>query len=158
MANSILSKNKEEYGEHYKTHIFEQYKIYVEMADRISQRRMTANAAYITIMTALLIFTRSVSGLHIIAVILLHMVELLVCFTWYYNIKSYRQLNSGKFKVIHEIESLLPLRLFEREWEILGEGKRRKSYWPLSHIEKYLPIAYGAIIFVSLIWNIVECF
>ncbi len=34
---------KERYGEHYQSHLLEQYKLYVEMADRISARRGQIN-------------------------------------------------------------------------------------------------------------------
>jgi hypothetical protein len=38
----------------YKIHILEQYKIYVEMADRISSRRNLANVFFLTINTTLI--------------------------------------------------------------------------------------------------------
>ena len=43
----------EEYGEDYRAHLLEQYKLYVEMADRVSQRRDQSNRFYVTIVSAL---------------------------------------------------------------------------------------------------------
>ena len=37
----------------YKDHVLEQYKLYVEMADRISARRSTANTFFLTLNTLL---------------------------------------------------------------------------------------------------------
>ena len=37
--------DREEYGTNYQAHLLEEYKLYVEMADRVSQRRAVANDA-----------------------------------------------------------------------------------------------------------------
>ena len=44
-----MAMNPEKYGEKYKEHLLEQYKLYVEMADRISGRRQTANSFFLSI-------------------------------------------------------------------------------------------------------------
>ena len=49
-----MSNPEEEYGENYKAHLLEQYKLYVEMADRISARRQTANSFFLSINTAII--------------------------------------------------------------------------------------------------------
>ena len=43
----------DEYGENYQAHLPEQYKLYVEMADRVSQRRDQSNRFYVTLVSAL---------------------------------------------------------------------------------------------------------
>jgi len=45
---------QEEYGSNYQAHILEQYKLYVEMTDRISQRRDQSNRFYSALLTGLL--------------------------------------------------------------------------------------------------------
>ena len=62
---------------------------------------------------------------------------------WFYLVQSYRQLNSGKFKVIHAIEQNLPLALYEAEWKALGEGRDPKLYRPLTKIEIYAPLTFA---------------
>src|SRR5215470_12970220 len=42
--------------EKYQAHLLEQYKLYVEMADRVSQRRLTTNSYFLSINTAILAF------------------------------------------------------------------------------------------------------
>jgi len=46
--------NREEYGEQFKEHLIEQYKLYVEMTDRISDRRERTNRFYISLLSVLL--------------------------------------------------------------------------------------------------------
>lgn len=47
--------NKNDLGEEATEILFEQYKLYVEMADRISQRRMNINTFFISVNILLLI-------------------------------------------------------------------------------------------------------
>jgi len=56
-------------------------------------------------------------------------------------------MNSGKFKVIRQIEQNLPLALYDYEWKILGEGKNKKVYYSFSHIELLIPWVFGIIYF-----------
>ena len=42
----------EEYGDKYSDHLLEQYKLYVEMTDRVSQRRERSNQFFITLLQA----------------------------------------------------------------------------------------------------------
>ena len=74
---------------------------------------------------------------------------------FYYLIKSYKQLNTGKFELIHKIEEKLPLNLYAYEWIVLGEGKNKNKYFPFSHIEKRLPIILGGIYSLLLLCVIV---
>lgn len=50
----LLRQAKEVYGSEFEKHLFEQYKLYVEMADRISTRRMWANSFFLSVHTALI--------------------------------------------------------------------------------------------------------
>ena len=45
--------SSDDYGPEYNNHLLEQYKLYVEMADRVSQRRDQSNRFYVTIVSAL---------------------------------------------------------------------------------------------------------
>ena len=64
-------------------------------------------------------------------------------------LENYRKLNSGKFKVIHEIEKQLPLKLFDYQWEKLGKGEDPKLYKKLSNVEKGVPCIFGGLF---LLW------
>lgn len=146
---------EKKYGDLYQEHILEQYKLYVEFADRISQRRADANTFFLTIntliVTGLGLLNNSVGRYSIVIAILGSVLSI----TWYFILKSYRMLNSGKFKVIHEIEEQLPMALYKHEWEILGGGKDKTKYWPISHIEKIVPLVFVlAYITLAVITNI----
>ena len=57
-------------------------------------------------------------------------------------IRSYRQLNSGKFAALHELEERLAFPFFKREWELLDEGRKLSRYWKLTIVETGLPIIF----------------
>jgi hypothetical protein len=65
-----------------------------------------------------------------------------LCYVWWRVVYSYRQLNSGKFAVIHEMERVMPMALFKGEWVAMGEGKDHKKYLPC-HVENYVPLCFG---------------
>lgn len=146
----VLGKKKEEYGGNYADHLLDMYKMYVEMADRISARRHSANSFFLSINTAIVALVGYVrlgsesskpeSFYSLIAV-----AGIILCYLWYRLIRSYKDLNSGKFKVIHEIEAKLPLRLFDAEWQAVGRGKRPDLYLPFTIVELRVPWVFAFI-------------
>ena len=141
-ANVMGLKNKKSYCMDESKIVFEQYKLYVEMADRISQRRMGANTFFISVNTLLFTATALLENAPIFWKALIGFLGCVLCFAWFFILDSYRQLNAGKFKVIHEIEKLLPLSSYAYEWEVLSEGEGKGKYWPLSHVEKIVPVVF----------------
>lgn len=133
-------------NEKWYSHLLDQYKLYVEMADRISQRRATANSYFLTVNSAILAFVGyltmkdSTTDLWLIAV-----AGFTLSVLWERLITSYRDLNTAKFKVIHKIEKRLPISPYEAEWIAMGEGKRPDLYRPISHIERGVPFIFIAL-------------
>lgn len=125
--------------------LLEQYKLYVEMADRISQRRQSANNYFLSV--NILIFSslsyfmdkKLIQGVFLL---LIAISGIMVSFIWHRLIRSYKDMNSGKFKVIHEMEQMLGYQPYKREWEKLGEGKQKKLYLPFTKIELYVPLVF----------------
>lgn len=139
----------EVFGTEYNKLLLEQYALYVETSNKVSDRRGTAHTLLLTVNTSLVTVYGLVIGkdttltsAHGPWMWLVPFAGLLVTITWFLLIRAYRALNGAKFKVIHELESRLPGRLFDLEWEFLerGEGWR---YTPLSHMEQYIPVAFG---------------
>lgn len=154
--SDLFSKNEKDYGNDYKEHLFEQYKLYVESVEKTSDRRQHANNYFITINTALISliglsfqikFFENLAGIKSVLALL----GIIICVVFWFLIRSYKQLNTGKFAVIHEIEKNLPLALYKYEWEVLGEGKDNKKYYPFSHVELWIPWVFG-IIYALLGW------
>lgn len=126
---------------------FEQYKILVESAEKVSDKRMSANNYFLTINTGLislagLLITSKIVSLNTLFIAFVGYLGLAICATWFFIVLSYKQLNSGKFKLIHKLEKELPIKLFADEWKELGEGKSLRKYIPLSHIEVVVPVAF----------------
>lgn len=124
--------------------LLEQYKLYVQMADNVSNRRAQTNSFYISIITGLLAILsfaldKFSSTIQFIVLLAVGLLGVLLEIVWYINITSYKNLNSGKFKVIHEMEKMLPYACFDREWELLGRGKNKSSYFSLTRVERLIP-------------------
>ncbi len=157
----------EKYGDKYIEHFLEQYKIYLSMLDKISDRRQKTNEFFLGLNTALLALlgylnTRDITSNNSFF-IPSALAGIVISFFWYRIVRSYRDLNTGKFKIVHAIEQRLPMSLYETEWEVLGAGKNKRLYLPFTHIEIYVPwvfISIYFIIFASLVdWlNIVQLF
>ena len=152
--------NQRNYGDRFKEHLLEQYKLYVEMADRISARRGQTNKFYISLLSALLalisitVSRNLLDSFQIIIFFTIGILGLLLSILWSVNIRSYRQLNSGKFKVIHEMEQYLPFNCYDREWEILGRGKDARKYFQLTRIEQYIPFILGIPYLILFIYSL----
>ena len=128
--------------------LLEQYKLYVEMMDKVSERRGNANSFFITLHTVVL----GIIGINGFSVEkywwLIVILGLILSYVWGYLLQSYKLLNTGKFKVIHEIEKELPMNMYAYEWEILDYGKNRAKYWPISHLEQIIPIVFAIVYIV----------
>ena len=131
------------------------------MADRVSQRRGQTNKFYITLLSALLAFLSIYLNSNTfeeknIFLIITGGLGILICLVWFFNIQSYRQLNTGKFAAIHELEEKLSYPFYKREWDFLGEGKDRKKYLQLSKIEKFVPFILSIPYFILIVYVIYE--
>ncbi len=148
---------RDQYGspEKYQEHLLEQYKVYVDTTEHISDRRQGANSFFLTINTALVALISYVTlGLNIdttprsywlSAFALVAFAGIVLSYMWYQLIRSYRDINSAKFKVIHEIEKSLPLSPFDAEWEAAGRGENPKLFRPFTKTEAKIPLVFLAI-------------
>jgi hypothetical protein len=129
--------------------ILEQYKIYVEMADRISARRSLTNTFFLTLNTAIFATIGAIwkDQAKIASWILIFPLTAIVvqCGAWFFLVRSYRQLNSAKYTVIGVLEERLPASPYWRaEWKALGEGRDKAKYWPMTHLEQWIPVIFAA--------------
>lgn len=148
--NLLYARNnyhKENFADRYIDHYLEQYRIYLHVFNTLSERRLRFNEFFLGINTAIMgilgyVETKGFSEKPIF--ILVPFVGMFICICWFRIIKSYRQLNRAKFKVIHSVEEKLPLSLFQTECQLLGLGaiKDPKKYTPLSATEKFIPLIF----------------
>jgi len=149
--NQSVSEQTYPSAQQYYAHIWNQYEICVEMADRISARRSRANGFFLSLHTFILgflgvsydegrgFFSGWALGLLLVTVLVL-------CYLWWRLVKSYRQLNTAKYKVIGEFEKRMPASPYwSAEWKALGEGRDRKLYVPLTEVEEKVPIIFAVL-------------
>ena len=131
------------------------YKLHVEMADRVSQRRAGANRLFVTLLSAMIVLMAAVlrfgTGMEAVPVdfvalvLTLTMTVLSLAVSWFIVIRSYRQLNYWKFDVLQKLEEELPFAFYRMEWERLGEGKDPGRYRKLTVVETFLPAIFAAL-------------
>lgn len=98
----------------------ELFKLAVEMADRVSARRATANSFFLAVNTGLAALIGSQDLRWYVAA-----AGVVFAAVWWALLKSYRDLNEAKFKVINAMEGQLPARVFSNEWDLLDRGPRK---------------------------------
>lgn len=131
----------------------EQYRLFLECLDKLSDRRQSANSYFLTVNTGICAAmgfllsrdaapeTRSLCAVVPIAGILLNLF-------WHRLVASYRQLSTGKFAILHELEKHLPVAPYKAEWVVLGGGGDHSKYLPLTHIEVWIPRVFIAMYLV----------
>jgi hypothetical protein len=154
--NKLFSQSATKYGPEYRNHMFEQYMLLIESVEKTSDRRHQANSFIIAINTAIITFigiTTQVTGLSDKLALRLGipLLGILVNIVFWLLIRSYKQLNAGKFQLIHEIEEKLPLSIYAYEWYVLGEGRDPKKYLPFSHIELFIPWIISGVYLILLL-------
>jgi hypothetical protein len=144
--------------------VIEIYKMTVEMADRVSQRRQAANSFYLSISTAFLsaFYLFRPSDLDVLSSILVSICGISLCLLWLRNIASYKDLNAGKFVVIHSLEERLGCAPYKAEWEYLQRGTTKSKHRPFTETERLVPLVFiliFAVIFLRAVpWKSVVDF
>jgi hypothetical protein len=169
LNEALYRATPSEYGEEqYQNHLLEQYKLYVQMADKISERRQSANSFFLTVNTALIAFlglvaspdvggdTGLVASPPLPWVLVVSAAGVVLCYSWYRLVRSYKDLNTAKFKVVHAIESRLPASPYDAEWEAVGRGEDPKLYLPFTHVEIWIPWVFAALYILLAIWNVIQ--
>ncbi len=141
--------------------LLKQYEICIEMADRISQRRQSANNYFISINTALISLlaaffaysrymgTASPKDTVAMVALVISVLGVANCYIWCRLIKSYKEMNYAKYKVILEMENYFEYKPYSREWDLLGHGEDKNVYRKFTEVEPRVPLVFS--IFYALI-------
>ena len=136
--------------------LLEIYKLHAELADRVSQRREGANRLYVSLHVGLVVFIAALLRFgfgdapeHLVLGTI-GGVGTLLSASWFVVIRSYRQLNTEKFRVLHELEKRLPFEFFTLEWDPQSKGRKSNRYWKLTHVEVTLPVTFCGM-FLALV-------
>ncbi|MDD9994596.1 MAG: hypothetical protein OXS35_02440, partial [Dehalococcoidia bacterium] len=122
------------------------YKLYVQSAENVSSRRVTSNRYLLTINAAMVALygLQSANFGQGYWTLLIPIIGIPVSLLWFLIIKSHADLNTVKFKVIHELEQLLPAAMYKHEWTLAEEGQG-KNYRAVTTIERWIPILFAAL-------------
>lgn len=156
-ADGVVRCPKSEYGDAFATDLLEQYKVYVGSAESVSARRIASSRLLLALnagLVALYGFAPAGfgEGLWAMPVPLLGVI---VCLLWYSIIKSHRDLNRVKFKIIHELEQHLPATPYTREWQLAEQG-RGGSYRAVTDVERWIPWTFLVLHGVLLLGSALE--
>jgi hypothetical protein len=148
--------------------VFQIYALAVEMADRVSARRASANSFFLALQTGLaaalgLFAVRAnAHGREVepdkVVLILAAVAGVILAVAWWLLLRSYRKLNRAKFAVINRIEeAYFEVQPFLEEWVLLKQEdpvkrKWRDRYTELGFIEQAVPIAFVGLYVVLAIY------
>jgi hypothetical protein len=144
------------------SHVLELYQLAVEMADRVSARRATANSFFFSVQAGLAValgaFALNTGTVDSpspdrFVLTLAALAGVLIAASWWLLLRSYRDLNSAKFQVIGKIEQdNMCIQLFNQEWQHLKNDpvKRwRPRYAEQGQVERVVPLIF-LILYVTL--------
>lgn len=139
--------------------VMEMYKLAVEMADRVSARRATANAFFLTVNTTLVavVGLRDLATTSTLMAVSVCVGGIAVSGCWWFLLRNYRRLNEAKFTVINKIEAdHFPVTPFTDEWGLLsgdrsGRAARVKAgLRQLGNVERVIPVVF-AVLYILLL-------
>lgn len=151
-----LPTNEEE-----RNRLFELYKIMVASSEGLVARRQGVNTFFLTINGAILTSAGLVLGSRgpdqIVAagLLVLSLAGAILAVAWRSLIRSFGQLNTGKFRVINRIEKEFPAAIYLAEWKALGEGTDRRKYLPFTSREVWTPWAFLVVHVLAAVVEVV---
>lgn len=116
--------------------MFEQYKLLIDSAHKIEERRSGSNNIFLsinTLLSSLLVRPSVLSQAQekdLVVLILLSLIGILISKNWLKIINSYKELNIINFLLIQKFEIFLPTKVFSMRAELEEdiEGKKRNDF------------------------------
>ncbi|ELZ91152.1 RipA family octameric membrane protein [Haloferax sulfurifontis] len=120
----------------------EQWKHYEQTTRDVSNRRLKNNRFYQRLLGATVAGVGVASKFNAIGplvYILVGVIGVAISLLWMLHIISYKQLNGGKYQILHELESELPNQPFSDEWTELKSGTDPQTYVTHTSVEIWWP-------------------
>lgn len=147
---------------------FDEYKLFVESTQHLSERRQAATQTYLTVNTAvfailaLLVKEAGLKGWYLVGVCLpLFLVGILACLMWSKVVSQYKALIGWRYDQLMAMERGISgsSQIYIKEWEEFFKPKQEKKFgfsrlevWlPRLFLVLYLMYATGLILAVALI-------
>jgi hypothetical protein len=121
---NLYKINEEEYGDSYRNHFLEQYKIAIQGVDYTSKWKHIVNNYFLTIHTVLLAAVglsaaREKISMPELTQQVIPVIGIFMAIAWWSTVRSYNDTLEAKFSILHCIEEHLPLAIYRAEWEVL---------------------------------------
>jgi len=154
---NLHKKSESEYGEHYRNHFLEQYKIAIQGVDYTSKWKHIVNNYFLTMHTVLLAgvglsAARGSISAPTLTNEVVTFIGVCMAIAWFMTIRGYNEVLATKFSILHCIEDHLPMALYKTEWEILNAS--HKNPHRAARIDSMVPVFF--VILYSLIFFFVK--
>ena len=141
--------------------LFEQYKIFLGTSESLVSRRQGVNNFYISVNTAIVSIASIAMALgntlqnKLIIAMGIMIAGIILDLSWIRILEAYGVLNSSKMKIINMIESKLPARLYETEWEVMSDELNIRKYVSFTDSEKRIPKIFLGIYIIFVIVSLI---
>ncbi|WP_170330774.1 RipA family octameric membrane protein [Ruegeria arenilitoris] len=133
---------------------FELYKLYLATAEKVSDRRNTANVWMLSVNSAVISLYGYLSSgkasvddaSRLTWQWAIPLAGILICIAWQLLLRSYGQLNAAKFTVLQEMEVNMDQKVFTDEWAHLESNRRRDFH----KLEGMIPMAFACLYILLL--------
>lgn len=148
-------KNKKIINNDTKYILLEQYRIAVDMADKLNTRKESASKLFVSANAIFFAFLAS-RELTIEMSVFLSLFGIFLSVIWSSLMKNHNVVHSAKYEVIEEMEEHLPYKVFDSEWKKLGKGLNKKRYRNLGTIEHQIPLLFIILYLILFIFNAIN--
>ena len=127
---------------------FEEYKLFIQYTQQLSERRQAATQTFLTINTAIfsvLAFLVKDGGFAVRQLALfsapLFLVGLVICVIWRKILLQYKELGNWRFEQLRIMEQAMPdsSQVFTKEWDQYYKPRQGKERFGFSRLETWLP-------------------
>lgn len=161
----LLNPNQADFPHEF---LLEQYKLYVEMHDKISERRNQMNSFYVSLLSGIfgvfsIVVNQNVQSGNLLGSfpfwgVIIGFLGLSLCLLWNLGIRAYARLVERKIIVIQEMEAYLPFRCYIREGQLRMADMRQEKlikHVRITKLERYSSVLFGVVYLMLMIYSLV---